>query len=97
MSRHTLAEAARIICGEDSGLRNPERWVAMRIWDRRFTGIKIGRRWFMTDADIEAAIETCRRGISPQTPAATVETEPAAAVSIADGLSARAARRRRAS
>jgi hypothetical protein len=56
-----------------------------------FTGIKIGRNWFMTDADIEAAIESCRNEVA-------VEPEPVVseAVTVVDGLSARSRRRLRA-
>lgn len=83
MARHNLAEATRIICGS-ADLTNPELWVARRLRTGVFPGLKIGREWFMTDRDIEEALDRCRRGSTP-----SVET-PAAAVSITDGLSARA-------
>lgn len=89
MSRHTVSRAAQIIC-EGADLTDPELWVARRLRSGAFPGLKIGRAWFMTDADIESAIDTCRRGSHATDPSQLVETAPAAAVSIADGLSARA-------
>jgi len=92
--RHTLAEATYIIVGDDgSGLTDPEGFVARKLRSGRFPGLKIGRNWFMTDADIESAIQTCRRGKSPA-PEVPVESVPTAAPSVIDGLSERARRLR---
>ena len=89
MSRHALPEAAQIICA-GADLKLPELWVARRLRTGVFTGIRIGRNWFMTDADIDAAIESCRR----EQPRPVVEDVP---LSVIAGLSERAARRLRAS
>jgi hypothetical protein len=91
MARHNLEAATSIIC-QGADLANPELWVARRLRAGIFPGLKIGRDWFMTDADIESAIQTCRRGCAPD-PSQSVE-EPAAAVSITDGISVRARRLR---
>ena len=92
MKRHTLAQATRIICGEDgAGLANPQHWVMCKLRAGRFPGLKIGRNWFMTDADIEAALSALRND-----PKALPEPAPAPQpVGIIDGLSERAARRLR--
>jgi hypothetical protein len=85
VKRHTLAQATLIICGEDgAGLIDPEGWLARRLAKGDFGGIKIARRWFMTDADIDAALSALRNDPKPK-PA----PEPEQPV----GLSERAARR----
>lgn len=89
MKRHTLAQATRIICGEDSGLGDPERWVVRQLRSGRFPGLKIGRNWLMTDADVEAAQATLRNDPKPL-PAPEPAPQP---VGIISGLSERAARR----
>lgn len=89
MKRHTLAQATRIICGEDgAGMANPQHWVMCKLRAGRFPGLKIGRNWFMTDADVEAAQATLRNDPKPL-PA----PEPERPVGIISGLSERAARR----
>lgn len=91
MKRHTLAQATRIICGDDSGLSDPEGWVVRKLRAGRFGGLKIGRNWFMTDADVEAAQAALRNDPQPRP-----EPEPASQpVGILDGLSERASRRLR--
>jgi hypothetical protein len=87
VKRYTLAQATRIIVGDDSGLGDPERWVVRQLRSGRFPGLKIGRNWFMTDADIEAAQATLRNDPKPRP-----EPEPQP-VGILGGLSERAARR----
>lgn len=86
--RHPLTEASRIIC-DGAEFANAELWVARRLRAGVFPGLKIGRTWFMTDADIDSAIETCRRRSHAPDPSLSVQA-PAAAVSITDGLSSRA-------
>ena len=86
MSRRDLAYAAVVICG-DAGLRDPQRFVSKRLCRGEFRGIKIARQWFMTDADIAAAIETLRN------PAPTPKPADAQPISVVDGLSQRSRRR----
>jgi hypothetical protein len=89
MKRYTLAQATRIIVGEDSGLADPQRWVVRKLRSGRFPGLRIGRNWFMTEADVESALSALRNDRKPQP-----EPEPAPRpVGILDGLSERAARR----
>lgn len=90
MKRHTLAQATRIICGEDSGLSDPQGFILRKLRAGRFPGLKIGRNWFMTDADIEAALSALRNDPKPL-PA----PEPEQPAGIISGLSERAARRLR--
>jgi hypothetical protein len=89
MKRYTLAQATRIICDDNSGLADPQRWVVRQLRSGRFPGLKIGRNWFMTDADIEAAQDTLRN--DPR-PILAPESAPEP-VGIISGLSERAARR----
>jgi hypothetical protein len=50
---HSVAEAAaQIPCNE--------LWLVRQLRGGRFTASKIGRNWRLTDADIDAIIETCR-------------------------------------
>lgn len=86
MKKYSLAEVARRIVPPGSGISNPERWVAVRLRDGRFRGQKIGRQWFMTDADIEAAEQSLY-------PTANVEVPASQAMSLIDHLSARSRRR----
>lgn len=93
--KHPLPEAARRICGENHGLRDPERWVATQLKRKRFRGQKIGRVWFMSDADIAAAEEVLyNRPEQLPEPVDVISPEPAAAT-IADGLTSRGRRRLR--
>jgi hypothetical protein len=89
MTRHTLAQATRIICGDNSGLADPQRWVAQRLRRGTFQGIRINRNWLMTDADIDAAIASLRNDKPKPLP---VAPDPVPAP-ITAGLSARSARR----
>lgn len=98
MSRRTLAQATRIICGDDgAGMKDPQGWVKRQIRKGRFGGMLIGRNWFMDDDEIKSAIETCRRVAQhPVESTSPVEAAPAAAPSsIVDGLTERARRRLR--
>lgn len=89
--KHPLPEATRRICGDDSGLKDPERWVMRQLRSGRFRGQKVGRRWFMSDQDIAAAEEALY-------PAPKVEpAEPDELVSVVAGLSTRSRRRLKAS
>jgi hypothetical protein len=36
-----------------------ERWLVAQLRSRRFPGRKVGRRWRMTDRDIQDALDTC--------------------------------------
>lgn len=93
--KHPLAEAARLICGEACTLRNPERWVRERLLDPdypEFRGQKIGRDWYMTDADIRRAELSLYTKASPK-PIDSKETESESPTSLIDGLSMRGRRR----
>lgn len=92
-AKRPLAEAARLICGEACTLRDPERWVRERLLDPGypdFRGQKIGRDWYMTDADIRRA-ELSLYTKSSSKP--TAPDEAASPTSLIDGLSARGRRR----
>ena len=74
-------------------MRDPERWLAKQIKSGRVTARKIGRQWLFTAEDEVAALEVFASARPPvRTPA--VETPAAEAVTPADGLSRRSARRR---
>lgn len=88
MNKYPLAEAARRIVPPDSGITRPERWVVTRLLDGRFRGQKIGRQWYMTEADIEAA----EQSLYPK-PKPKPEVTEAQPMSIADALSPRSRRR----
>lgn len=51
---HNLAEAA-------AAMGCTERWLADQLRANRFPARKLNGRWRMTDADIEQALEICRR------------------------------------
>lgn len=55
---HSLEQAAAIIVGDSTP--TSVTWVARRLCRGDFTGYKAGRKWRMTDADIDAAIESLR-------------------------------------
>jgi hypothetical protein len=61
-ARYTLEQATRVIVGDDSGLADPQLWMMRQLRKGRFHGFKIGRNWFMTQADVEAAIDSLRNG-----------------------------------
>lgn len=67
--------------------KDPELWLKRRLRRGEITGYKVGQTWRMREQDVEDLI-------SRHLNTARV---PAPAVSIIDGLSARAARRLRAS
>lgn len=92
-AKYPLTEAARMVCGEACTLRDPERWVRERLLDPNypdFRGQKIGRDWYMTDADIRRAEQSLYPKPSP--PQVNTDT-PEAALSLVDGLSQRGRRR----
>ena len=79
MTLHPIADVARHI----PGMANPERWLSEQIRSRRIRARKIGRRWFMTDDDITAALEVFANITDPaptvETPAPTPTVQPSAA------------------
>jgi hypothetical protein len=91
-ARYTLEQATRVIVGDDSGLADPQLWMMRQLRKGRFHGFKIGRNWFMTQADVEAAIDSLRNGTKA---ASNPVTDPVADPRIIDGLSERAKRRLR--
>ena len=92
--RRSLAYAAAIIC-EGTSYADPAHWLMLQLRAGRFTGLKVGREWLMTDADIEAAIESCRRGAAtaPGTALPVEQESRPAAAPVIGGLSVRSARR----
>lgn len=94
-AKRPLSEAARLICGEACTLRDPERWVRERLLDPRypdFRGQKIGRDWYMTDADIQRAEQSLYlKASTPQQDDPC--DDPVAPLSLIDGLSQRGRRR----
>ena len=57
----SLEEAARIICGGDSPANL--QWLIQRLRgaaEPKLSGYKVARRWRMTQADIDSAIDTLR-------------------------------------
>lgn len=89
MRKHSLAQSARLLCGDNPPHSDPEKWLARQLRAGRFRGQKIGRFWFMTDADIEAAEESLYpAGAEPLLHGP--EPEP---VGIVSGLSERGRRR----
>jgi hypothetical protein len=91
-AEHTTAQAAHLILPSNHGLTNPEKWIRRQLLAGRFTGQRIGRTWFMNDADIAAARAALRQ---PRRPEPKPEPEPAQdiPVTVVDGLSARGRRR----
>lgn len=94
--KHPLTVAARRICGQACTLRDPERWVRERLLDPNypdFRGQKIGRDWYMTDADIDRAEQSLY--LKSGSPTANPEPQAVAqpSLSLIDGLSQRGRRR----
>lgn len=81
LKTYAAAEVARQLAGES--LKNPEIWILRQIRAGRIPAFKVGREWRMTDADVQAAIDSLR---SPKPRALAVVGKP----------SARSMRRRRA-
>ena len=58
---YSLAEIAAILCGNSGP--NAQRWVADHLrgyYEPRLPGFKVQRKWRMTEADLDAAIELLR-------------------------------------
>ena len=65
MKTHTTAEAAEFF-------KCSERWLVEQIRAARFPASKVGRKWVMTEQDVQDALDICRNGASrpaPQQPA----------------------------
>jgi hypothetical protein len=63
MITYPVEQAAALICGADANhdpLPGKAHWVMLRLRRGEFSGYKAGRKWMMTEADIEAAIESLR-------------------------------------
>jgi hypothetical protein len=87
---HSLEEvAAKHLPAE---LKNPVRWLAMRLNRGELRGVRMGRYWRMRDADITFMLDLYSNAANV---AAKPTPEPASspADSIIDGLSPRARRR----
>lgn len=80
MTTYSLAEVARILCGDD--LVDPELWVKRRIRAGQFRALKVGRTFRMTQQQLDDALASLEVGAV--TPSPQVST-----------LTPRALRRRR--
>ncbi|MCT7373189.1 helix-turn-helix domain-containing protein [Mycolicibacterium llatzerense] len=69
-------------------MSDPERWLQRQIRSGRVTARKVGRHWFMTQADIDAALE---RFASKQGPEPVVEVDVPRRVGSAASLKRRIA------
>lgn len=77
---YPLVVAAERICGPDSGLADPVRWVARQIKRGRFGARRIGRSYRMTQGQIEAAIALCENRVAA--------VEPSSVEPVGDGFAA---------
>jgi hypothetical protein len=84
------AQAAHLILPANHGLTDPERWIRRQLRTGRFSGQRIGRTWFMNDADVSAARAALRQ---PRKPEPKTEPAPEHPIPVIDGLSARGRRR----
>ena len=60
MKTYGVDEAIEQILGSESGLKDPHRWVIRQIRIGKFQAYKIGNRYRMTQAQIDAALQTLR-------------------------------------
>lgn len=58
LTTYSLIEAAAMICGKDSGIKDPALWVRRKIAAGQFGAIKVGRTYRMTAANIRDARES---------------------------------------
>lgn len=72
--------------GLDNEMTDPVRWLTKQIKSGRITARKIGRHWYMTSSDMEAAVEAF----------ASKQAKPIASdeLPVRGGLSAASMRRR---
>ena len=70
-----------------------KRWLTRRLNRNELRGRRFGRQWRMTDSDIEYMLQKFANFTEDQVDAQP--TAPPEATSVADGLSARSARRLR--
>ena len=73
----------------DRHLKDPERYLRERIRAGQFRARKVGRSWLMTEADIEAAIESLANTETPR-PEPTPTLTP-----MSHGMASAASMRRR--
>jgi len=78
---YTLDVAFRQICGDECDMKDPHGWMLRQIRSGKFRARKIGHRYFMTQAQIDAAVEAVT------TRARAVRAEPAPAPAKPKGLS----------
>jgi hypothetical protein len=81
MKTYSIAEVAELLCGND--LKHPDLWVLRRIYEGRFRALQIGKVYRMTEEHIADAMASLEVKRAPKTPQYA-------------GLTATAARRRRA-
>jgi hypothetical protein len=72
-----------------------KRWLARRLNRKELRGRRFGRTWRMTDSDIAFMLGKFANFTEDQDAVETQPTAPHKATSVADGLSARSARRLR--
>ena len=87
---HPLADIAQRMPAD---LVAPERWLTKQIRSGRIRARKIGRRWYMTDADVAFALEVFAN--IPAQPAAPAPSTSVSAVAPAPSTQPSAASMRR--
>lgn len=70
-------------------IKDPVRWLAMRLNRGELRGVRLGRYWRMRDSDIEYMLTRYSNAGTLATP------KPARATSIVEGMSERSRRRTR--
>lgn len=96
MKTYSLSEVAAFLCGDS--MKSPERWISKQIKSGRFTAIRVGRQWRMTEENLAYNLAVMANAITAKPAAAApVESGPAeldVPRTVPNGLSARSARRR---
>ncbi len=92
---HSLPEVAAM-WGLGAELKEPVRWLTRRITSGKMRARKIGRNWYMTDADLDYNLQRLANVVtaSPPPPETEPTVAPASELPAPIGLSARSARRR---
>lgn len=62
----TFSFPTAMICGEDSGMKDPVLWVRRKIAGGQFGAIRVGRTYRMTAANIRDALESL--AVKPKSP-----------------------------
>ena len=77
MKTYAATDVARDLAGDS--MKNPEVWILRQIRAGRIPAFKVGREWRMTEADVQAAIDSLRNPQLRRTePTLTVVGRPSA-------------------